>query len=160
MKQSKASTSNPHIPVLIALLIAAGLTYLPVHAHAQGTVGRGPNDPVKTREMETQQGQPISIGAYSNYGFSDCTNEEPPVINIINKPIHGGVVVLHRTYVFKPSDSTKCTGKPAEFSIVIYEPSHTDKGIVEIEYEVVFLTYKETGLVKEPNRFTYLVNVK
>jgi hypothetical protein len=109
---------------------------------------------------ETQRGQPISIGAYSNYNFSDCTEEEPPVINIIKKPIHGDVVILHRTHLFKPSDSAKCAGKPAEFSIVIYEPSRTHNGIVEIEYEVVFLTYKETGLVKEPTRFTYLVNVK
>jgi hypothetical protein len=103
---------------------------------------------------------PAAAGAYSNYGFSDCKTEDPPVINIIKKPIHGNVMIIHRTHLFKPSESAKCAGKPAEFSIVIYEPSRTDKGIVEIEYEVVFLTYKETGLAREPKRFIYLVNVK
>jgi hypothetical protein len=53
--------------------------------------------------METQGGQPISIAAYSNYGFSDCKTEDPPVINIIKKPIHGNVVIIHRISSSWPS---------------------------------------------------------
>jgi hypothetical protein len=106
---------------------------------------------------ETQQGKPIALGAYANYGFSNCIPEEPPEVSVIKKPVHGEVVIIHQTH---PVEKSECEGKPANVSIVIYEPSRTQTDTVEIEYEVVSVTYKETGIVKEPKRFVYLVKVK
>ena len=82
------------------------------------------------------------------------------------KNSHGEVVIIHQTHPMIEAETLgglevgKCEGKAANFSIVIYEPSPTQTGTVEIEYEVVFVKYKETGIVKEPKRFVYLVKVK
>src|SRR5262249_14945208 len=64
---------------------------------------------------ETQQGQLIALGAYSNYGFSNCIPQEPPEVSVVKKPVHGEVVITHGTH---PVKKPECEGKPANFSIV------------------------------------------